>query len=86
MKPNTKPTTNQLAQMERELHRLISTFGAQQACNELSVSAGTIRTWLHRGRISAVSAHQICKINAVRDLGFTRELLRPDVKIWTMGA
>ena len=85
MKPQTKPTDKQLQQMNDELVRLISTFGAGQITNLLSVGPSTIRQWLHRGRISATKAHEVCKHNAVRELGFTRESLRPDVECWMIG-
>lgn len=85
MKPQTTPTEQQQQQMTDELNRLISTFGAQQVQELTGASAGTIRTWLHRGRISATAAHAVCKCKVVRQLGFSRETLRPDVKVWTMG-
>lgn len=85
MKPQTQPTDKQLLQMFAELQRLLNTFGAQQISELASVSPATIRAWLHRGRISATKAHEICKHNAIRELGFTREILRPDVTLWTVG-
>lgn len=71
--------------MNGELIRLVSTFGAPQLAELLGVTLSSIRSWLHRGRISATKAHEVCKHNAVRELGFTRESLRPDVECWMIG-
>lgn len=85
MKPNTKPTEQQQQQMTDELHRLISTFGAEQVQQLTGVGASTVRQWLSRGRISATAAHAVCKCQVVRQFGFSRESLRPDVRVWTIG-
>lgn len=85
MKPQTQPTDKELLAMFAELQRLLNTFGSQQVADLLDVSPVTIRAWMHRGRISAVKAHQLCKHPAISELGFTRESLRPDVKVWTIG-
>ena len=90
MRPMTKANDKQLTAMKEEVDRLISTFGATGVAHLVQVSEGkqgkvtvdAVRKWGQRGRISATMAHKLCKLDVVKDAGFTRESLRPDVKSW----
>lgn len=85
--PVTNPTDEQLVAMKEEVTRLIKTFSARGVSymlnlNGFKVKTGAVNVWLHRGRISAMAAHVICKHKDVQEKGFTRESLRPDVPFW----
>lgn len=80
--PVTKPTAKQIAQMKTQLVRLINEFGRVDISIMTSCDHATLRSWRLRGRISAKAAHTICEYEAVKNAGFTREILRPDVECW----
>ncbi|CAL9987432.1 hypothetical protein VPHD81_0074 [Vibrio phage D81] len=85
--PRTSPTEEQLVEMKKETRRLVSAFSAPGVAHLLKLEGITItrqgvNVWLARGRISAYAAHKICQHKDVREKGFTRESLRPDVPVW----
>lgn len=82
IKPRTKPTPEQLEQMKKEIKRLTDTFGFVPLGRALGVPVSTISAWSAKGKISAQAANDICKHEFIKKEGFTRESLRPDVKIW----
>lgn len=73
---------------QRQLFRLINKFGAKSIISMIPdvTSMATLRSWRVRGRISATAAHELCKLPEVRQAGFTREILRPDVQLWWKAA
>lgn len=84
LRPKTKPSGKQVHQMKIQLTKLISEIGIERIKTLADVDRATIRTWQFRGRISAIAAHKICLSPDVINLGFTREVLRPDVECWTV--
>ena len=84
IKPKTKPTPKQIYQMKIQLVKLIHDVGMARISELSGYDRATIRTWQHRGRISATAAHRICLSPDVINLGYTRETLRPDVECWNV--
>lgn len=83
-KPKTNPTSAQLKAMRDECERLVATFsvpGVAKIGGE-SLSRAMVQEWKTRGRVSAHWANILCKNKLIRDAGFTRESLRPDVPFW----
>lgn len=60
------------------LAALINELGMAELCRLVDAKEATVRVWVHRGCISKKSAQIIHD----SDLNFTREFLRPDVKVW----
>lgn len=80
--PRTKPTDQQRIQAKAELERLVSVFGrkgVESLCGRVN---GAVGQWVLKGMISASAAHELCKLDVVKNEGFTREGLRPDVRVW----
>jgi len=84
LRPRTKPTARQMAQMNAQLKRLVSDIGSARLQELAQCRPATVRSWLHRGYISATAAHLVCLSPDVEALGYTRETLRPDVEVWTI--
>lgn len=84
LRPRTKPTPRQLSQMNAQLKRLLSDIGSTRVQELARCRPSTIRSWLHRGYISATAAHLVCLSPDVAALGYSRETLRPDVEVWTI--
>jgi len=82
MKPNTKPTPEQLKQMQSEIDKLVELFTVAGLSHLAGEPAQNVRNWQKRGRISATAAHRVCQLKVVSSVGFTREKLRPDVPSW----
>ena len=82
MRPHTKPTPKQIVQMDKELKRLLNAITKELIRDVASVSDATIRSWIHRGRISANAANKINGLKDIESSGITRESLRPDVECW----
>lgn len=82
MKPETNPTKEESAEMRAEVDRLIQMFSIVGLASLTGRSSQTINGWKSRGRVSATAAHEICQLEEIKALGFTREKLRPDVKYW----
>ena len=82
IKPKTKPTSKQIYQMKIQLTKLIHDVGMARITELTGADRATIRTWQHRGRISATAAHKICLSPDVINKGYSREILRPDVECW----
>lgn len=83
IKPNTKPSEQELSQMKSELLKLIVSMGGLAATSKLlGIKYFTLNSWKTRGRMSADEARRICANPAVKKKGFTKEKLRPDVKWW----
>lgn len=82
MRPDTDPTDDQIEQMKAQVERLVSVFTATGIASISGNSRQTVNNWIARGRISAQAAHEVCQLPEVAAHGFTRELMRPDVKFW----
>lgn len=79
----TKPTERQLSKMKKEVDRLIDTFGGiKNFAAELGLSYYTVSSWRKRGRIPQYIAAELEKIEKFKSAGFTKEKLRPDVRVW----
>ena len=81
-KPATNPTLAQLGMMHIQIESLIQHYGISGLAHLCDVEPVTVRSWRVRKRISATAAHELCKLERVKNDGFTREKLRPDVKVW----
>ena len=82
MKPKTNPTKQESAQMVVAVAQLTNTFTITEISIMAKCSIHTVRQWRKRGRVSAVAARQMAKHKTFKEYGFTKEQLRPDVKIW----
>jgi len=82
MKPETNPTDAQLVEMVGQLDRLIGIFSVPGIVALTGVTSATVNQWKKRGRIGAQAAHEICQIKEIKNHGFTRESMRPDVGFW----
>tara|TARA_R110000764_G_scaffold82835_2_gene163181 strand:+ start:75 stop:719 length:645 start_codon:yes stop_codon:yes gene_type:complete len=90
MRPKTNATPEQTEQMKAETNRFIDTFSATGVSHLVKLSMGAeyniyldkIIKWKVRGRVPATLAHNLCLLEPVKNEGFTRESLRPDVKSW----
>lgn len=82
MRPDTDPTDDEFKQMKSQVERLVSVFTATGIASISGNSRQTVNNWIARGRISAQAAHEVCQLPEVSAQGFTRELMRPDVKFW----
>lgn len=82
MRPDTNPTPSEVKAMRKEIDRLINSFSIVGLAHLTGKTSQTINNWRARGRISATAAHEVCQIEEIKALGFTRESLRPDVKFW----
>lgn len=81
-RPPVKLSGDQVEQAKSEMLRLIETFGPSGLAYLMGASTGAVFTMKSRGYISAQAAHELCKMDTVKNEGFTREKLRPDVKVW----
>lgn len=75
-------TPQQQKQAAIQLARLQSDIGIDRLMELAQCDRTTIRVWAHRGRISKQAAHKVCLSPDVAALGYTREVLRPDVENW----
>ncbi len=75
-------TLIEIKKCKNALAKLINEIGVERICTLARVSAVTVRVWVSRGRISKSAAHLVCLSPDVASIGFTREQLRPDVKVW----
>lgn len=83
IKPRTKPSKLQEVQMKAAIITLIDNLGGLSVASRLlGVKYYTLSGWRTRGRIPADAANEICRLDAVKSKGFTRENLRPDVICW----
>lgn len=89
MQPSTSNATpEQIRQMKDQITELVDRFGASgiahltAVCDGQALTVMAVRNWVSRGRISATWAHKLCQLAPVKEAGFTREALRPDVKSW----
>ena len=82
MKPKTNPTITEKAKMVVELKRLTTTFTSTEISIMAKCSVNTVRQWKMRDRVSAVAARQMEKHKTFKEYGFSKQALRPDVKIW----
>lgn len=86
--PRTDASKEQKQAMKEALAELVERFSPGILTHLIAEHTGktltteTVSGWVSRGRISATMAHAVCQIPAVRDSGFTREMLRPDVESW----
>ncbi len=62
--------------------KLFKEFHTDFLASQTGIKAVNIRNQKSRGKISAVAADAFCKIPDVKEAGFTRENLRPDIRFW----
>lgn len=83
LRPRTNPDVAQIMNMQKETSRLIFELGGlAMAARILGVKYYTLSGWRTRGRVPAAAANEICRLDAVKKKGFTRESLRPDILCW----
>lgn len=80
--PRTNPTQEQLESMATETKRLTNTFGFTPLSKLTKIPISTISGWAAKGMVSAEAAIILCQYDEIKAEGFTKESLRPDVKIW----
>lgn len=80
--PKTNPTPEQLEQMQKAIDDLVERFSIAGLAYIGGYDRQVVGNWKARGRVSAAAANDLCKIKTIKDAGFTREKLRPDVPFW----
>lgn len=80
--PRTNPTDKEILLMKSETKRLTDTFGFTPLSKLTGIPIATISGWSSKGKVSADAAIKLCDFDEVRKEGFTKESLRPDIKIW----
>lgn len=83
-KPRTKPAARQLLEMKRTIDEMIATVGENRLADLADISPVTVRSWKHRGMVSAWMAIKLDKITALSKLGYSKEKLRPDIEHWPL--
>ena len=82
-RPPMKLVGKQTVQAKVEMERLIDVFTASGLAHLMGFSTpNSVHVMRNRGHVSAQAAHDICLLDIVKKEGFTREGLRPDVKVW----
>lgn len=80
--PSTNPTPEQLKAMQKAVNDLIARFSIAGIAYLGGYDRQVVSNWKGRGRVSAQAANDLCKIREIKEAGFTRENLRPDVPFW----
>jgi len=79
---NTKPSED-IQNIINEAHAL---FFKNFSCRFLSDKSGipytSVCSQKTRSKISGEAASEYCKIKEVKKIGFTKEMLRPDIQDW----
>ncbi len=81
-KPKTNATPEQIEAMKTETESLFEKFSVSGVAHLAGQDISVAQRWKSRGRVSATWAHKLCEIEVIKNAGFTREMLRPDVKSW----
>jgi len=82
--PRTKPTQLQKINMKVITEAVIKTIGVARLARYLDVSELTVRNWQNRGMIAGWVCDEICRIPAIKRMGYKKETLRPDIEIWKL--
>lgn len=61
---------------------LFEKFHTDFLSEKSGIKASTLRCWKTRGAVSPFVATELCKIEQVKAVGYTREKLRPDILVW----
>lgn len=80
--PSTNPTDEQLKEMKQAVNDLIARFSIAGIAYLGGYERQVVSNWRARGRVSAQAANDLCKVKEIKEAGFTREMLRPDVPFW----
>lgn len=78
----TKPKGKTLKDLESSTKKLFNNFDCVFLSEKSGVKYTSVCSQKVRMKISQESATLYCKIKEVKAAGFTREMLRPDVKNW----
>lgn len=77
----TTPTKKQEKEMSTAIKKLFETFSPLWLAQKTELSISTFYVARNRGKVGVGVATLICEIDEVREAGFTREMLRPDVSV-----
>lgn len=76
----TRPTGKLLKELNQVTERFFDNFSTTFLEQKTGICNSTIRNYKHRKQISQEAATAFCKIKEVKAAGFTREMLRPDLR------
>ena len=76
----SKPSASMRAKIERNTKSLFKNFSVRFLHDKSGVEIGTIKVQKCRLKISQEAAIKFCNIKEVKEAGFTKEILRPDLR------
>ena len=82
IRPRTKVTKKESARIKKIAKDFFDEFSPTFLANECDVKLSVAQSNKYRLTISARCAHEFCTIKEVKEAGYTRESLRPDIKCW----